>query len=237
MRNFLTISLSISLLLLTACSNTGGNKISAGDSQLFEAKKLTALNLWQLNGKLGVRSPEQATTANLQWRQNQQQYELKLSGPFGTGAVIAKGNQDSIEVHHNSTSYTGDPQLLGMRALGVPLPVAAITWWARGLPSPNVSPPINMVSGPGGIPKSFEQAGWQLSFSQFQPTAGYLLPTRISGQFGDLSFKLVISNWSIPSAPYNMLKSNKVEGCSIKSLWFCTHKCTHTRGFLRYATD
>lgn len=196
MRNFLTIIVSINILILSACSSIGGNKTSTLDNQLFEADKLTALDTWQLKGKLAVKTPEQATTANLQWLQNQHQYKLKLSGPFGTGAVIAKGNQDRVEVLHNATSYTGDPEILGQRVLGVALPLDAITWWARGLPSPNAAPAVNRVSDLGGIPKSFQQAGWQLSFAKFQPTAGYLLPTKISGQFGDLSFKLVISNWS-----------------------------------------
>jgi outer membrane lipoprotein LolB len=197
MRNFPTIIVSIGLLGLSACSSLEGTKTSAIDSQLFEAKKITALNTWQLKGKLGVRSPQQATSANLQWLQNPHQFELKLSGPFGTGAVIARGNRDSIEVVHNSTSYTGAPDVLGQRILGVALPLDAITWWARGLPSPYAPPAVNSVTGSGGTPKSFQQAGWQLSFSSFQPTAGYLLPRKISGQFGDLSFKLVISNWSI----------------------------------------
>ncbi|MDA8787216.1 hypothetical protein N9N19_06710, partial [Porticoccaceae bacterium] len=81
---------------------------------------------------------------------------------------------------------------------GLAIPVDALSWWARGLPSPAETPFNNLVSGPTGEASSFEQAGWQLSFSRYKRKNDRNLPGKITGEFGEQSFKLIISAWTFP---------------------------------------
>lgn len=204
MKTLSTLCLAISILVLTACSHLRVEKTDPQDSLLAQdsqsskstsAKIPAQLAQWQLSGKLGVRSNKTATSANLQWQQNQQDYAIKLSGPLGAGMVTAEGNQQIIEVKQGSKTYRGNPQMIGDQLLGIPVPVHAISWWARGLPSPDLNPPIDLSTDAQGKIKRFTQSGWQLSYSRYEIAQGYLLPTKLSGQLGDLSFKLIVSDW------------------------------------------
>ena len=195
-----TLCLAISLLLLSACSNLRVEQTTAEDNLSLGnigARSTKELSSWQLSGKLGIRSTKSATSANLQWHQNKQHYILKLSGPLGTGTVTAQGNQEAIEVKQGSKTYAGIPQTIGKQLLGIPIPIHAISWWSRGLPSPELHSPLNIYTDSEGKISQFKQAGWELSFDRYQITQGYLLPTKLSGQFGDLRFKLIVSNWII----------------------------------------
>jgi len=195
-----TLCLAISLLFLAACSNLRVEQTPPEDNLSLGnvgAKTIKELTSWQLSGKLGIRSKKSATSANLQWQQHKQHYLLKLSGPLGTGTVTAQGNQEAIEVNQGSKKFAGIPQTIGEQILGIPIPIHAISWWSRGLPSPDLHSAININTDSEGKISQFKQAGWELSFDRYQITQGYLLPTKLSGQFGDLSFKLIVSNWTI----------------------------------------
>ncbi len=197
MKMLATLKISILLLWLNACSSIQHHSATDSNGLVFDPLENATLSSWQLTGKLGVRSAQQAVSAQLHWQQNQQQYQLRLSGPLGTGSLIASGDNHSIEVQQGSKTYQGAPEDLGMQLFDRPLPVNAISWWLRALPAPQMSAARNLIADSDGVPQSFEQDGWQLSFASFQPLGQYLLPHKISGQSGDLSFKLVISKWSL----------------------------------------
>ena len=192
-----TLKILIPLLWLSACSNIPHQSESAISELVFDPLKTATLNTWQLTGKLGVRSAQQAVSAQLHWQQNQQEYQLRLSGPLGTGSLTATGDNSNIEVQQGSKTYRGSPRDLGRQLFGLPLPVDAINWWLRALPAPQISAARNLIADSDGVPQSFEQDGWQLTFTRFKPVGDYMLPHRISGQSGDLSFKLVISKWTL----------------------------------------
>ena len=68
-----------------------------------------------------------------------------------------------------------------MQLTGLPLPVDALSWWARGLPSPTQPAATALTTGADGLAVGFDQAGWQLSFSRYRQTDGGLLPGKITG--------------------------------------------------------
>ncbi len=197
MRKLPLLGLTMFILCLSACSNLMVDKTTATDSPVPSNKGLATLDKWQLRGKLGIRSATKGTSANLQWYQNKRNYQLKLSGPLGTGTAIAEGDSNSIEVKQGSKTYRGTPQAIGQQLIGLPIPVDVISWWARGLPSPNVPPATDTHTDLDGKFQRFNQAGWQLSFSNYTSVQGYHLPTKLSGQSGDLGFKLIVSSWRI----------------------------------------
>ena len=163
--------------------------------------RISQLNDWRLAGKLGFRGPDNGGSASVNWQQRQNNFQLQLSGPFGAGSATLTGNQQIAEMLYQDKLYRQTPQQLATQLTGVPLPVAALSWWARGLPSPDQNPASSIATSPEGYASSFEQAGWQLSFSRYSETDAGSLPGKIAGilQAGDnrrYSFKLVISDWS-----------------------------------------
>jgi outer membrane lipoprotein LolB len=191
----LTLLTVLLALYLQGCVSVP-NQTTAIDPQAPPVQPDIA-NAWQLTGKLGFKSPQKAGSVNLNWHQSGADYQLKLSGPLGTGSAQITGNKDQIKVTRGTEHYMGTPKSIALQWLGVPLPVDAIGWWARGLPSPSQGATTHKIFDSAGNPQSFDQAGWKLTFSNFSVVGQQPLPKKVSGQLGDLSFKLVISRWSL----------------------------------------
>ena len=190
-------SAALAILLLSGCSVQPRVTPEVVDWQ-GHSRQVGQLHEWQLQGKLGFKSANQGGSANLHWSQNQQQYQLSLRGPLGAGSATLIGNSTIAQLRQDNQLYTGLPENLVIQLTGVPIPVDALSWWARGLPCPNKSEPNNLVTTADGTAASFTQAGWQLGFSRYSLTPEGALPRKINGQHGDHSFKLVISRWSFP---------------------------------------
>ena len=182
---------------LTGCSSIDHNaKLQYPPST--ESPALSSLDHWKLNAKLGIRSAQKAQSISLIWQQLGTNYSIKLQGPMGFGSATIDGNQQQATIQQGSKNLTGAPDNLSAGLLGVPLSIEAMNWWVKGLASPNHSTAANIVIQENGQLSSFEQNGWQLQFSGYSKNGPYLLPKKISGRRGELSFKLVINQWNFP---------------------------------------
>ena len=190
-------SMAALMFFLAGCSSQPEVTGTSGSWQQHSTK-IAELDQWQVQGKLGFKSESKGGSANLNWSQNQQQYQLSLSGPFGAGSAIISGDTASAQLYSDNQTYIDLPEQLALRLTGLPIPVDALSWWARGLPSPHKSESYNLVTTANGTAASFTQAGWQLAFSRYSLTPEGTLPRKIIGQHGGHSFKLVISRWSFP---------------------------------------
>lgn len=182
---------------LTGCSSINHNaKLQYQPST--ESPALSSLDHWKLNAKLGIRSAEKAQSISLIWQQLGTNYSIKLQGPMGFGSATIDGNQQQAIIQQGSKNMTGAPDHLSAELLGVPLSIEAMNWWVKGLASPNHSKAANIVIQENGQLSRFEQNGWQLQFSGYSKNGPYLMPKKISGRRGELSFKLVINQWDFP---------------------------------------
>jgi outer membrane lipoprotein LolB len=198
------ISLFIAIVLLSACSLQPQPTATSSSWQQHQ-QQIAQLQDWKLSGKLGFRAPQQGGSASVNWTQEKDNYQLFLSGPFGVGSAKIYGDEKTAEMLYGDTVYRQSPQQLAMQLTGLPLPVDALSWWARGLPSPTQPEATALATGPDGLAVGFDQAGWQLSFSRYRQTDGGLLPGKITGSLNadvnsgaedrSYSFKLVISGW------------------------------------------
>ena len=193
--------LLIIVFILNACSMQP-HMAAPSDWQAYQLR-VSQLNDWTLAGKLGFRAPDGGGSAAVNWQQRQDNLQLQFSGPLGVGSATISGNQQIAEMLYNDQLYRHPPEQLASQLTGVPLPVTALSWWVRGLPSPNETEVSSIATSPEGFASSFEQAGWQLTFSRYGETAAGSLPSKIAGTFQSddnrrYSFKLVISRWSFP---------------------------------------
>ncbi|UTW44200.1 outer membrane lipoprotein LolB [bacterium SCSIO 12696] len=182
------------LLLLAACSTTPRQTAPLSDWQRH-MEQHQRLNQWQLNGKLAFRSPQDSGSAALRWRQQQQDYQVRLSGVFGIGTTYIEGNSEQVTLRRGKEQLAaGNSQQLTTELLGVPLAVEDLTYWVRGIPNPT-TPSSAQSHDPQGMLQHLSQNGWQLEFSRYRHSGEWLLPSKIDGTKGDLSFKLVIKRW------------------------------------------
>jgi len=192
-------SLLLAIITLGACT-LQPQPLPSGSWQAYQSR-VSQLNDWTLAGKLGFRAPDNGGSATLNWMQRQNNYRLRLSGPFGAGSAQIDGNSQLAEMRYDDKIYRQTPEQLAEQLTGVPLPVSALSWWARGVPSPSQPLATALATSPDGYASGFDQAGWQLSFSHFKQTDAGHLPGKITGthtssEGRSYSFKLLISSWS-----------------------------------------
>jgi len=188
------------LLFLIGCASQRG--LTPPASLQAHQAQLEAIQHWQINGKLGIRSPAENGSASLKWQQQPQQYQINLAGPLGHKRLQISGTPKRVTL-----TQAGQPPLsaksaeaLIKKAAGWSLPVAQLNYWVRGLPAPKA--PITALSlSPEGLISELQQAGWTISYSNYQdhPHAGgsLALPGKIQAQHRDLRLTLVIRQWQL----------------------------------------
>lgn len=194
MKNYSLLSVGALLaMLLSGCATTDYHANHA--AQLHsENQALSELDSWKINAKLGIRTASEAQSIQLLWQQQDEKYQLKLNGPLGFGSAYIEGDSNQAKIQKNNRSLAASPQQLAMQLTGIPLPLTALSWWVKGLLSPDY-PATNINRTQTGKLEDFQQAGWHISILDYAKTDQYWMPKKIAGRQGDISFKLVISRW------------------------------------------
>lgn len=185
-----TILLWIGALLFMLLFGCASNRFQATSSS-----SISELDNWKINAKLGIRTETDAQSIHLLWHQQGEKYQLRLNGPLGFGSAQIKGDSNQAEIEKGDQSITASPQQLAIQLTGMPLPVNALSWWIKGLLSPQHPAASDIKRSQTGRLESFHQAGWQISILSYSQTEEYLVPKKITGRQGELSFKLIISDW------------------------------------------
>lgn len=184
------------VLTLSGCLSTPSKPVSIVDWQQFLMRQ-TSLTEWRMTAKLGYQSPQDSGSAWLEWQQQQRYFDIHLSGPFGAGATRIKGEPEYVVMSQpgKEQEFAASSDDLTQQLLGLPLPVNALTYWLRGIPDPNSESSERSMNADGTM-ASLAQDNWTLQFSRYNQQGRWLLPSRISGQSGALSFKLIIKEWA-----------------------------------------
>lgn len=192
LRGLLAITL---LALLAGCVQQPLRPVDDWDTHRRAAAEL---NQWNLSGKVGARLPENSGSARLHWRQEQDQFRIDLSGPFGQGRVIIDSHNEGVRLRQG-----GEPPLeaptaeeLMWHATGWAFPVEQLMYWVRGIPAPDYAHHIGEYT-PEGLLKTMTQSGWTLNFSDYEATEAVPLPGRIIATRDDTRLILVVHEWSL----------------------------------------
>ena len=199
---FLILALALGL---GACATVRQEPLPAGLTEQPPADwaqrqaSLQAFSHWQLTGKLAVRQPEDSASAVInQWVQDHEHYELSLSSSFlGMGSTRLEGSPGFIrmELPDGETYSSSDPQGLIYAATGWELPIDALVWWVRGLPSPEGD--FRMAFDPQGDLAQLEQLGWTIRYERWRTFVASqpALPARLTARKGEKLVRLVVSSW------------------------------------------
>lgn len=157
---------------------------------------LEQLDQWLLEGKLGYRDDKEGGSAWLSWNQQQNGFDVSLSGPFGAGAtrIIGSSHYAQLQRSGHDTITASSPAELTEVLFGWQWPVEQLKYWIRGIPFPS-SPEEAQHHNPDGTLAMLEQSNWVLQFSNYQKTGTWILPGKIKGQNGENHFTLVIKTW------------------------------------------
>ena len=184
---------------LAACS-TVPEKISAvPDMVAWQQHQLQLEHLddWSFNGRIAVRDiQDEGWNASLRWLQQDDHYDIQLSGALGQGAVRIHGNGGGavMEVAGESPRVAPNPEALMQEQLGWHVPVRGLKFWLTGRPGPDAVD-IQVVDGLGRLSR-LEQDGWEVVYNRYEQVNGMELPRKLEMSNQRLRVRLVIDQWS-----------------------------------------
>jgi outer membrane lipoprotein LolB len=195
-RAFKTLGIAMMLGLLAGCATQAPQQDIERSADQWQAQqvKLQQLQTWELNGKVGLRTPEDSTSANLDWRQTPYHFRMLLSGPLGSGRSVLEGREGRVSLTTSEGRFEAEsPEELMQQELGWSLPVSDLTDWIRGLPA--ADSPHRMTQDNLAFPATLVQDGWTIDYRQWIRSDGLWLPSRIVMNYGDLRVTLVVTRW------------------------------------------
>ena len=184
---------ALAALLLSACASM----TPQGGQQVLQSR-LDQLNQWQVRGKLSVTSPDDSVTGYLTWDQDKQNYDLFISGPFGSGASRLSGSKNKAELTlpgWNKPQVARSPEQLMLTHMGWNFPVSDIRYWVKGQPSPGNH--ADTEYDENGLLAQLSQHGWQVTYSRYQQQDGYWLPGLIKISGYNFRFVFAIKEWTL----------------------------------------
>ncbi|MBA4503203.1 lipoprotein insertase outer membrane protein LolB [Marinobacterium marinum] len=193
--------LLLPLLLLTAllggCSLTPSQQL--GPTLTIDPEQAQQLQQWSAEGRIGIRWTEDSQSANLDWEQNLDRYQIRLSGPLGQGGLRITGSDQSVTLQRSGDDQTHQaptPEALMQQLLGWHLPLTQAQYWIRGIPAPDTQ--AHPLTGPV---TGFIQSGWQIEYTRLTQAIGRVLPEKLRLSRDDLRITVIINTWAQPDAP------------------------------------
>ena len=139
LRHTLFILTTVSGLALSGCQTVTKAPIQpvtpplgteSGTSEVIQ-------NNFDLQGKIGVKTPQQSGSAFFTWTQHAEKFEIQLTGILGIGKTIIEGDANQVTLNSSKTGeITADsPEELLERATGWIAPIRHIVSWVQARPA------------------------------------------------------------------------------------------------------
>lgn len=190
------------LLCLTACTPFWQTKapVSSPDALWqLRLQQQSELHDWAFVGRTAIVQGREGWNAGIVWEEQDQEFHIRLSGPFSQGGVALDGNTDQVTLTLDDGEQLSAPtaeQLLA-EAMGWLLPVSALRDWVRGVPYAGVAVDKQELDEQGRLLR-LEQAGWQIEFLRYMPFEHYSMPEKVFMKHPELSVRLIVSDWRRP---------------------------------------
>ena len=159
-------------------------------------QQLGAIAAFAMKGRLGLKTPDDAWSASIQWAQKEALYKMRIIAPLGQGTYeLTGGNgQVSLLTAEDETYQADDPDTLMQGTLGWSVPVTGMRYWIIGLPDPEAGTERLLLDEFGRI-EQLQQDGWSVEISRYQDYQQYQLPAKIEMINQDLKVRIVIKDW------------------------------------------
>ncbi|MGI9229364.1 MAG: lipoprotein insertase outer membrane protein LolB [Gammaproteobacteria bacterium] len=191
------IAVPILLAMLSGCTGLAPRQQAEQSWEQHQAQ-LLELHDWTLRARIGLKRQGEAASATLDWRQQQQDYQLLLIAPLGKGTVELSARDGVVNLRTNDNqSFSADsPEALLRQHLGWHLPVDGLPYWIRGLPQPG-APVDALILDKRQRLIQLQQSGWDISYGGYRQVADYVLPGKVRLEHNDIRIKLAVTEWTL----------------------------------------
>lgn len=121
-------------------------------------------NQFQLQGKIGVKTSQQSGSAFYTWVQDQDQFDIELTGILGIGKTQISGEPGKVTLNSAKTGLieAETPEELLHRATGWQTPITHLIAWVQGHPATTAA---QLQKDTSGRLNQLIEDGWTVDFS------------------------------------------------------------------------
>ena len=161
-------------------------------------KRLLAMEQWAVFGKLALRSSTEAWTATLYWRQQGDDYRIRLIGPFGGGGLEIAGDLNTVELRtaDNQVHTARDPEELLYQHVGWRVPLSGLRYWILGRVEPEVPVEQVFIDVAGRVVR-FDQSGWNVQYLDYRDIDEFAMPRKAALENDQVTASVLVSRWEI----------------------------------------
>ena len=193
------IILLMTTLVITGCSSLSNNKQPAQSTEIAiswidHVQNMRLINDWQANAKVAIAIQKKTQSAKMTWLQQDSQFDITFSGPFGHAGPRISGSDTSVTLlipKEQPLTGSSASALLQQR-LGWQLPVENARYWMLGIPSPTSESEVTLKDE---RLLSLQQDGWIINYTDYTKVDDEYRPSKIIITRGDFKILLVIYKW------------------------------------------
>ncbi|ENV33771.1 lipoprotein insertase outer membrane protein LolB [Acinetobacter gerneri] len=121
-------------------------------------------NQFNLQGKIGVKTPKQSGSAFFTWQQDHEDFDIQLSGILGIGKTIIEGKSGEVTLNSSKTGLiqAESPEELLERATGWVAPITDIVSWVQARPA---TTDAKIAKDDADRISKIEEDGWTVDLS------------------------------------------------------------------------
>lgn len=188
---------ALAIAVLSACATRSVQELPLLTDWPMRQAVLGDLELWALRGRIGVRTPDEASSGNLFWQQRGRSFAAEIDGPLGVGGVRLSGDARRVTLSGSriDTVTVVDPELELLRQTGLRVPVSGLRYWLLGIPMPGV--PAQIDFGDDDLPREIRQSGWTIRYTEYRHWTLNALPRRVIAESGDTALTVIVRDWDI----------------------------------------
>jgi outer membrane lipoprotein LolB len=188
----------VGALLLAACAITPPapvRDLTATEQQTV----LRELPGYTLDGRVAVRSGDQGWQASVHWLQRGDVSEVRLSGPFGAGALRLRLQGGELQLTDSrGHKLQGEQATRALNEqLGFMPPLESLRYWLLALPDAATAEPAATVSTPAEL----AQRDWQLRYEDYRSEAtlqgNVRVPRKLTATREAIRLRLVVDRWRL----------------------------------------
>jgi len=151
---------------------------------------------WFLKARVAIKTPEENVSANLEWRNDSDDFDFHIYGLFGATYthLIQQDDKATLKLPEDKIYYSDNAQRLMRQNLGWDFPIDALSFWIKGLPSGKAEE--SLTRDPQGQLQNIKFRDWKVEFSRYQSYSGYLMPRMIKATHPQMSLRIAVKKWN-----------------------------------------
>ena len=159
-------------------------------------RRLAAFSRFSFLGRLALRTSRDALNARIRWRQDGDEYRIRMGGLIGEAALELRGGTGGVELRaHDEVHRADSPEILLREHTGWSIPLQGLRYWVLGVTAPGTAVEA-LELDPEGRPEHFFQSGWRIVYRRYVSVPDIMLPERLDLERQGLEARLVVGRWN-----------------------------------------